>query len=240
MLTIRSLNRGKSKIITPTDWLRQQLIETADVDPDRIHVIPYGIDHNMFRPRDKIEVRNALGLPADRPIVLHMSTTAINKNVPGALAIFKRICQVYDKVLFLRIGGLTPSQRLLASGLEKNLKVIDYVDPSQIAFFYNSADVYIHPSLEEGASFPLFEALASGIPVVASNVSPIPEVTGEAASLLDPKDRNGFAKAVLSLLDSEQRRKKSIELGLSRVKNLTWYAAAKRTLDVYLSALEML
>jgi len=240
MLTIRSLNRGKSKIITPTDWLRQQLIETADVDPDRIHVIPYGIDHNMFRPRDKIEVRNALGLPADRPIVLHMSTTAINKNVPGALAIFKRICQVYDKALFLRIGRLTPSQRLLASGLERNLRVIDYVDPSQIAFFYNSADVYIHPSLEEGASFPLFEALASGIPVVASNVSPIPEVTGEAASLLDPKDRNGFAKAVLSLLDSEQRRKKSIELGLSRVKNLTWYAAAKRTLDVYLSALEML
>lgn len=239
MLTIRSLNRARSQIITPTAWLRQQLVDVADVDADRIHVVPYGIDHSVFRPRNKVEVRKALGLPTDRPIVLHVSTAAINKNVPGALAIFKRIRQVCPTALFIRIGGLTPSQRLLASGLEKNLKVIDYVDPSQIAFFYNSADVYAHPSLEEGASFPLLEALASGVAVVASKVAPIPEVTGGAASLLDPTDLDGFATTVLNILNNEQHRKKSIELGLSRVKNLTWRNAAERTLGVYTHALEM-
>ena len=115
---------------------------------------------------------------------------------------------------------------------------MSYVEPSRIALFYNSADVYIHPSLEEGASFPLLEALASGVPIIASNVPPIPEITGECAILHAPTDLDGFAASALALLTDEERRRNLSNRAQAWVKSLTWQNAARKTLQVYNTVLE--
>lgn len=102
---------------------------------------------------------------------------------------------------------------------------------------YRSASALVYPSLYEGFGLPLLEAMACGTPVIASRAASIPEVTGDAALLLDPRDEHAWADAIESVFDPANAAPLR-EAALCRSAMFTWRSTAEQTLDVYRRALE--
>jgi glycosyltransferase involved in cell wall biosynthesis len=97
---------------------------------------------------------------------------------------------------------------------------------------------FVYPSLFEGFGLPPVEAMACGTPVVTSNVSSLPEVTGDAALLVDPLDQSSIESALLKIVGDEALRARLREQGIQQAKRFTWREAAEKTLQLYREAFE--
>jgi glycosyltransferase involved in cell wall biosynthesis len=94
----------------------------------------------------------------------------------------------------------------------------------------------VYPSLFEGFGLPPLEAMASGTPVVTSDVSSLPEITGDAALLIDPNDERALANALIEIMNNDLLRAKLREKGIAQAKKFTWRDAAEKTLSLYKDA----
>jgi glycosyltransferase involved in cell wall biosynthesis len=108
-----------------------------------------------------------------------------------------------------------------------------FLDEAELPIAYTGALAYVIPSLSEGFGMPPVEALACGTPVIASNVSCMPEILGDAALYFDPYDLEDMAKAMERITTDEKLRDEIISKGLEQVKKYNWSNTAKETLDVY-------
>ena len=100
---------------------------------------------------------------------------------------------------------------------------------------YNAASAFVFPSNYEGFGIPLLQAMASGTPIVASNIAPVREVVGEAAVLFDPSNAHDMAEKIYELLSDEKLKQALVEKGLSRVRDFDWRKCARETLAVLLA-----
>jgi glycosyltransferase involved in cell wall biosynthesis len=107
------------------------------------------------------------------------------------------------------------------------------VEQEELPLWYNAADLLAYPSLYEGFGLPPLEAMASGTPVVTSNTSSLPEVVGDAAILVDPRNADEIAKAILKVLQDKGLQEEMRKRGLERAKRFTWQGAAEETARVY-------
>ncbi|MDW8072507.1 MAG: glycosyltransferase family 1 protein, partial [Anaerolineae bacterium] len=114
-----------------------------------------------------------------------------------------------------------------------------YISAEDLPLWYNAADLFVYPSLFEGFGLPVLEAMACGTPVICSNVSSLPEVTGDAACLVAPDDEIGWAEAMRNVWESAGLRETMIERGLARAREHTWTHVAIQTIQTYQRALEM-
>jgi len=235
--TQRSIKIGvhkADKIICVSKNTKRDLLRFIDVDSKKIRVIYYGINHELFRPRDKLEVRRRLGLPLDKPIVLNVGSEEPRKNVPTLLRAFKKLLNDIPNALLLRVGEGTVSIKRLIKTLELGKGVIyRKASPNEVALYYNAADLLVHPAYYEGFGNPPLEAIASSLPVIAGNRTSIPEVVGDAGILLDPFDVDGFAYWMREVLTNEDLKAKLSEAGYKRSLNFSWEKCAKETLEVY-------
>src|SRR5947207_3885856 len=98
---------------------------------------------------------------------------------------------------------------------------------------YRLAGAFVFPSLYEGCGLPALEAMASGTPVVTSNVSSLPEVAGDAAVLVDPYDPAAIADGIYRVLTDESLRRSLRQRGLARASQFSWEASVRRVRDIY-------
>ncbi len=117
--------------------------------------------------------------------------------------------------------------------LERQVRFIGFTDEVDLPALYRNAAVFAFPSLYEGFGLPPLEAMASGVPVVASNASSLPEVVGDAGLMVDPLDVHGLAAALFRALTDGDWRAESIHRGLQRAATFTWRRAAEQLLGVY-------
>jgi alpha-1,3-rhamnosyl/mannosyltransferase len=96
----------------------------------------------------------------------------------------------------------------------------------------------VYPSTYEGFGLPITEAMAAGCPVIASTATALPEVVGDAGIVVDPRDRDGWADAMLRLLDDDELRRRLIAAGKERVTSMTPASTARRLVEAYRRALE--
>jgi glycosyltransferase involved in cell wall biosynthesis len=101
---------------------------------------------------------------------------------------------------------------------------------------YAAVDMLVYPSIYEGFGLPPLEAMSVGTPVVAGSASCLPEVLGDAALLVPPRDDRGFAEAVEALLTDQALREKLVQLGKARAASYSWERCARQTLEVYRAA----
>jgi glycosyltransferase involved in cell wall biosynthesis len=107
-----------------------------------------------------------------------------------------------------------------------------------IQLLFASADLLLYPSFYEGFGLPILEAMASGTPVITSNISSMPEVAGEAALLVDPKDTDQIKKAVAEVMNDQNLRNQLIKKGLKNAQKFSWDKCAKETATSYKSLLK--
>src|SRR5205085_2132361 len=121
--------------------------------------------------------------------------------------------------------------------LHKYVRFLGYMPEETLAVMYRLAAVFVFPSLYEGFGLPPIEAMASGTPVVTSNVSSLPEVAGDAAVLVDPYDPEAIADGIDRVLRDESLRRDLRARGLARAKQFSWESSVRRVHEIYMEAL---
>jgi glycosyltransferase involved in cell wall biosynthesis len=237
------LVRSVDALVTDSQATKNDLVELLAVPPERVTVIPCGIGASFFRRADDDphlqSVRERYALP--RHYAITVGAIEPRKNLPRLLRAIdmlgRRRAELGDFTLMHvgPAGWLTDevTQTLAALRLQDRVRFLGYVPNDDLATLYRLARVSVYPSLFEGFGLPVLEAMASGCPVVTSNISSMPEVAGDAAILIDPTDEESIADGLARVWCDERLRDDLIARGLRRAASYTWEATARDTLGLY-------
>ncbi|MFA5864841.1 MAG: GT4 family glycosyltransferase PelF [Phycisphaerae bacterium] len=219
----RFLSRKADRITAVCKFTRDRLIKNEALPENRIEIIYNGVDLSRFETiSDRQEARTRLGLPADSRIVVQVGTFRAVKDQASAINAF-RIVHEHDAdaiLVFVGDGPDLPSCRKLAEQLGLGEAVRFLGQREDIPEILSSADVMLMTSLSEAHSVSLLEAMARRLPIVATNVGGIPEtlVNHETGLLVEAKDVQGIANALLQLLRNPDLRTRMGQAGYDRVQ----------------------
>ena len=207
---------------------------------EKIDVVYHGVDpHFVPLPADQVAAfREEKGLP-DR-FVLHVGTLEPRKNLIRLVEAFARIRDGGLKLILVGGKGWLYDellQRIGELGVDEDVVLCGYVRNGELPLWYNAATVLAYPSLYEGFGLPVLEALASGTPVLTSNVSSLPEAAGEAALMVDPTDSEAIAGGLRQLLTDRSLRQELRGRGLEHAGRFSWLRSARETARTYRNAL---
>jgi len=205
---------------------------------DRIHVVHEGVGAEFSASREGLsaEQRRALNL-SDRPFLLTAGKISPRKNIVGVLEAFNRVKDDMPHDLVL-VGGAGWETEQVLEGLSdyrlaERVRLLDFVSDDVLHRLYRDSAAYVHPSLYEGFGLTVLEAMASGTPVITSNLTSLPEVAGDAAILLDPTDTEAIADAMLQVCTAPGIAQDLRAKGLARAACFKWEAAAAEVADIY-------
>jgi glycosyltransferase involved in cell wall biosynthesis len=237
--------KSAAAIICGSEHSRQDIIQAYRLPPDKVRVVPYGIDQQRFHPGAVLDSHWASGLGIRDGYLLHVGALAERKNIPALLrAIANLRSQGKWGSRQLVLAGPAPPGMTGASavyetiqqlGLASSVVLAGHVPDDHIPGLYTHASALIMPSLYEGFGFPVLEAMSSGTPVIASNTSSLPEVAGDAALLVPPLDERALADAIANVLASSTTADELRSKGLQRARQFSWERTANKTLEVYRS-----
>jgi glycosyltransferase involved in cell wall biosynthesis len=208
------------------------------VHAERVRVIPCGIDE-AFRLRDAAEVMpvlKRLGIPT--PYIFYLGTLEPRKNLPLLIQAFTELA-AGGRPERLVLGGArswAPNEWLtdMVKGISPDrLYLTGYISEADLPFVYAGATLFVYPSLLEGFGFPPLEAMAAGVPVVASDTSSLRENLTGAATLVASDDAKQLASAMAHLLTDEAARARAVEAGLKRSRSFRWDRLATETFACY-------
>ncbi len=234
------LMKRAAYIISVSESTRRDIIRYLGVDPERIITIANGVSQAFHPDCDRqktAQLTNLLHIQADAKVVLNVSGNSGYKNIQSILRAMNILRQRRLKVVFLRVGeDFSPAEKQLVEELKLS-DCVRYVgspkSDEDLIHFYQLAHVFAFPSLYEGFGWPPVEAMRCGTPVVASNAGSLPEVLGDAALLVDPKDSLGLADAVGALMQNPSLHAEMAARGLKRAGQYTWDRTAEQTRGVY-------
>ncbi len=233
--------RRAARVIAVSEWTKRDVVSLLGVDPARVDAIPLGVDPR-FRPLPEPEV--AAFRQAERigpHTVFFLGSLEPRKNLPALVEAFHQVAaSIPDAELI--VGG-SPGWhyaplygRVRALELEDKVHFLGPVPPEDVPKWMNACAVFAYPSLYEGFGLPALEALACGVPVVASDVTSLPEVVGDAGLLVSPTDTRQIAQALCRVLTDGGLRADLRERGQKRAALFTWRRTAERTVESYLRA----
>ena len=225
------------RMIAVSEFTRQEVLQRFSVRPDRIVTIPSAIESH-FRPLSSFELEPyAQRYPAfNGSCILHVGSLAPRKNFERLLEALNQLLANKLKFTLYQVGG-NPSPAQCAwietNGLQSHIRFLGNIPDEELVALYNLANVFVFPSLYEGFGFPPLEAMACGTPVIASNAASLPEVTGDAAYLVDPFDSRSLADAIVQILTNPSLADDWKQKGLARARTFSWLRTAEETLNVY-------
>ncbi|OGE87921.1 MAG: hypothetical protein A3J07_00140 [Candidatus Doudnabacteria bacterium RIFCSPLOWO2_02_FULL_49_13] len=228
------------KILAASQATKDDLVRLYKINPDKITVTLLGFSSEEFYPRQYEQVQAVLdkyGLVYQK-YVLFVGTIQPRKNVERLAEAFHKLRKQYHVEEKLAIFGgrgwlWEPIvKKIKMVGLDGSAKYYDYVAKEDLPFLYAGAKLLTLPALYEGFGLPPLEAMASGVPVVVSNISSLPEVVGEAGVLVDPNSVDSIAEGLLKVLTDNNLRQEMISKGLEQAKKFSWENTAKKTLEV--------
>jgi glycosyltransferase involved in cell wall biosynthesis len=186
-------------------------------------------------------MRARYGLPLT--FFLFVGTIEPRKNLPRLIRAWNSIsanCGC-DLVIAGRAGWKTREYHRAVREVSQSARIhqIGFVPAEDLPALMACATAFVWPSLYEGFGLPPLDAMASGVPVLTSAVSSIPEVVGDAALLVDPEDENAIAKGLLRILRDEKLRDRLVRAGRDRARQLSWESSVTQTVQAYRQAIEM-
>lgn len=234
-----SLSRA-AHVITDTETVRLELIEMFAVQPDTVTAVPLGVD-TSFGPLSPEALAPALERWGLRPhrYGLCVSTLEPRKKISELLSAWRQLPRpVRDTYPLVLCGGAGwRNERLreqVNSGVVEGwLRHLGFVEEALLPRLYAGAALFVYPSIYEGFGLPPVEAMASGIPVMVSDRSCLPEVCGDAARFIDPDDADGFVSALSQNLADMDWRADSVRRGLARAREFSWDRCIDGTVEIY-------
>lgn len=231
------------KVLTISQYSKSAIIEHYKLNDDKVKVTYPGIDESVFNNKkvdliseDQVRMlKNKYGIKGD--YILFVGTIQPRKNISRLITAFEYILDDNSDLTLLLVGKRgwlyeDIFKKIKESGLEKNIIICDFVSNQELAALYHHAKCFVLPSLYEGFGIPVIEAMACGCPVVASNVTSLPEVVGPAGLLVDPYNISDMAKALYKACYDQKLRRELVEKGIKRVKQFSWKNCADQTWEV--------
>lgn len=226
--------RRSRAIICPSESTKRDVERFLHPHPDRLTVIPYGVSGITPHPdpdrlRQKMRAR---GLLVPERYILVFAALDPRKNAEVVVRTFEHLSADFPGVELWLVGIEDPSRYPVGGG-NAGVKVQPFLPRADALDLLRAATALIYPSLYEGFGLPVVEAMAAGVPVLASRSSSIPEVVGEAGILFDPATGDGLDAGLRLVLDNSGVAESLRLRGLARVASFTWEKSAAAHLGVY-------
>ena len=227
-----------SQLITLSEFMRGELMRHFSIVPEKISTIHLGVDP-CYRPYGQGEARTTLqkyGLIHGR-YLLSVATLEPRKNLVGLLRAYRQLGPALRAHYPLVLAGApgwhsSPLQAELRS-LGDSVRLLGYLPARDLPHLYAGASGFALVSFFEGFGLPALEAMASGIPLLCSQRSALPEVAGDAALYVEPEDIEAMAKQLTRLLEDQGLRSALASAGLARASKFSWRDCVERTVEVY-------
>ena len=239
----KKICRRADLIIAVSESTKSDLAINYGIDSLKLAAIKSGLsgDFKVISRNDQklLEIKEKYNLPYK--FILYLGTVEPRKNIIGIIRAYNQLRKIND-------AGLNKYKLVIAgtSGW-KNKKIFDEINKSTFAsdiflpgfiededkpYAYNLASLFVSPSFFEGFGFPPLEAMASGVPVIVSNNSSLPEIVGNAGILIDPDKPDEIFQAIKEVLLNRELREKLREKGLEQAKKFSWLKTAKEFLEI--------
>lgn len=246
----RGLMRSAS-VVTVSDATRRDVQSTLGIPASRLHLIYNAPDPIFTAPSRGLELDESYRVmeryQINYPFLLYAGNIRPQKNIPRLIEAFSVLRgelarhPIYSDLRLIIIGdeiSKHPAVRhaVIQSRVEQSVRFLGFVPIHTLRIFYKAAAAFAFPSLYEGFGLPPLEAMASGTPVVTSNVSSLPEVVGEAAILVNPENVFDIARGLREVLLDEDLRRRCITRGFQLLERFSWQKSAAEVLELYRAA----
>ncbi len=232
--------RRATRVLTVSESSKRDILKFVDTEPEKIDVIYNAYDERFAidpAEEDVVRVRERFQLQDE--FVLYAGNVKPHKNLERLIEAFQIVRRRgLDHLKLVLIGDEISKYTALRRAvhrhqLHKFVRFLGYLPEETLAVMYRLAGVFVFPSLYEGFGLPPLEAMASGTPVVTSNVSSLPEVAGDAAVLVDPYHPEAIADGIYHVLTDEQLRKELRHRGVARAGMFSWEQSVRRVRKIY-------
>ena len=232
--------RQASLILTDSAFVKREVVDVFGIQPERIISVPLGVEP-LFHPRDSDVTLPVLSRHSLKhgEYLLAVGTLEPRKNLQLAMRAFMQLPPATRKQFPLVLVGMkgwhtsaleVQMEPLIRAG---EVRQLGYLGRNELAIFVAGALALIYPSIYEGFGLPPLEAMACGVPVIASDVSSIPEVVGGTGILINPQDTNAAAQAMRVLIEDPDKRRELSAMALIRSKDFSWGKCVSQTISAY-------
>lgn len=237
-LMIKYAARQADIIFADSENTRQDIIRILKTKSDKIKTVHLGVEDIFFEKRTKEEIKQILNkYNLDKKYILFVGTIEPRKNIPALIRAFARIQRKnIDLVICGKLGWMYDSifSTMQTEKISNRVKLIGFVPDEDLPSIYAGAEVFVYPSFYEGFGIPIVEAMASGCPVITSNISSTKEIAGDAALLFNPNDDEELTDAIENLLNNKNLNKQFRLFGRLRAQIFK----TKRTAELVLKSYE--
>jgi glycosyltransferase involved in cell wall biosynthesis len=241
ILNAKKIIASADVIIAISENTKRDIIKLTGVSEKKIRIIHDGIGSEMhpvgIADEKLIAIKNKYNLP-DK-FILYLGTIEPRKNISALISAFEQIADQPEmrefKLVIVGYDGWKNKEVYRAinySKFKNRLILIGYIENSEKIYFYNLCTIFCYPSFYEGFGLPILEAMACGAPVIASNLSSMPEVAGNAALLIDPADENTISQAIFALAGDKKLQELYSSRGIERAKLFSWKKSAEKWLKM--------
>lgn len=231
------LTSRATRISAISENTKRDIMSILNIEENKIEVIYPGVpcEFKVVNKRESVRIREKLNLP--KPYIFFNGSFHPRKNLSSLVEAFESIGSDIEHDLVIKVSRNWQDKKLKhqisSSPLSSRIKLFEaYFNIDDLVYLYNEADIFVFPSLYEGFGFPVLEALACGCPTIASDISSIPEVTGDAAILVSPDDIESLRDAILELSKDYQKREYLKQNARKQIGKFSWKKSASRTLSL--------
>jgi glycosyltransferase involved in cell wall biosynthesis len=225
-----------NRVIGISHSTAHDLTRSLGIPPDKIDVAAPGHDPQTFQPLPSEQIatfRGEKGLP--ERFWLFIGTLEPRKNLPTMLRAYAALT---ERLPLIVAGGKGwQYDEIFATveqyGLANDVHFPGFVPAHELPFWYNSAEVFVYPSVFEGFGLPVLEAMACGTPVIVSDTSSLPEIVGNAGIQVAPYDTTAWSEALYKALKDSAWRQKAAQSGLLEAARFQWNSTAQETIASY-------
>ncbi|MBT8181238.1 MAG: glycosyltransferase family 4 protein [Eudoraea sp.] len=234
--------RKSIQIITISKFSKSEIVHYTSADPSKIEMIYCGVNHNFFSEQKELKINK---IP--EKYILYVGNIKPHKNLITLLKAYAQLPpSMKDEYQLLILGKkdgfITPDLEIFGfieeNKLQNNIHFTGYVEDDVVPAIYQKAALFVFPSLYEGFGLPPLEAMASGVPVLCSDVTSLPEVGGEAVVYFSPNNTNELGIKMEELLRNSTKREILIKKGLQQAKLFSWDDAGEYHLQLINQILE--
>jgi glycosyltransferase involved in cell wall biosynthesis len=229
--------KSARKIVSVSQSTKNDLVRIYGADAKKIEVIHLGFDASQYSPKKYEQVQPILDKwnLVFQKYILFVGTLQPRKNILKLIEAFdllRKKNRIEEKLVI--VGGKgwlwEPIMNKIESVKDGSIVYLQYLSNEDLKVVFSGASLLTLPALYEGFGLPPLEAMASGVPVVVSNISSLPEVVGDAGRLVEPDSVDSIAEGILEVLTNQNLRVQMIENGLLQAKKFTWEECARKTL----------